>query len=568
MYDSFKTKYVLLVLFLLCGSSSYCQSPSFRMEANPSKVTIGEPFELKIIFENIEPSKLILPNIEPFDIIGGPQILSRSTSINGVESSSVTYIYQLRSEKGGKFTINPVTTTLGGKKLISNSMVIEVSKDTPTKKIESGTNDKSIIFHVEPTNASVYVGEQVLFESNLYYSEPLEAVQLEELLYFEGCYVAEQESINQKGNIQKINGKAYNSYKISRDYVFPQRTGDIQVTPSSMLVSVEDKTAAPSFFFNPSKKVKVRSNSPRIKVKPLPKGAPQAFSGCVGSFSIQARVDQMKVRQGEPIELSLTIKGDGDPNSILPPKIELPTHADLYDPSLVSESTVKENDKLITSKKYTYIIIPNKDTTLIINPEFVYFSPINEKYEIATISPFHVFVIKAEDDSKNNEDGPFLDLSSNNKFITKEDVWHWSRALIIMCIMIGLFIVNVLIHIYKLRQNKKENFEKNTPEKVSLSELEAAKKHLDDNNISAFYDTIYKSIHNYLAHKMNLNYVDIDVANVTDFLKSKGISSEFIETYTAIYNQCELARFAGIPKGQKDVYEKSIQLLKELHHRL
>lgn len=61
--------------------------------------------------------------------------------------------------------------------------------------------------------------------------------------------------------------------------------------------------------------------APDVQALPT-QGRPVNFSGAVGSFTIRAAASNTRVRVGDPIELTLTITGDGVLDSLPPPRLE------------------------------------------------------------------------------------------------------------------------------------------------------------------------------------------------------------------------------------------------------
>src|SRR5205823_13390231 len=58
--------------------------------------------------------------------------------------------------------------------------------------------------------------------------------------------------------------------------------------------------------------IKVKSEPVALQIKPLPPGAPPAFSGAVGNFTIAAAADPKKVQIGDPITITAKISGRGN----------------------------------------------------------------------------------------------------------------------------------------------------------------------------------------------------------------------------------------------------------------
>src|SRR5690606_37385186 len=74
------------------------------------------------------------------------------------------------------------------------------------------------------------------------------------------------------------------------------------------------------------RELKLESEPARYEVEPLPKeGRPAGFSGAVGRFTIEAEAEATTVNAFDPIEVTITVRGEGLLEDVgLPPWHELP----------------------------------------------------------------------------------------------------------------------------------------------------------------------------------------------------------------------------------------------------
>lgn len=74
------------------------------------------------------------------------------------------------------------------------------------------------------------------------------------------------------------------------------------------------------------RELKLESEPARYEVEPLPRrGRPAGFSGAVGRFTIEARTDATQVNAFDPVEVTITVRGEGLlEDVVLPPWHELP----------------------------------------------------------------------------------------------------------------------------------------------------------------------------------------------------------------------------------------------------
>jgi hypothetical protein len=68
------------------------------------------------------------------------------------------------------------------------------------------------------------------------------------------------------------------------------------------------------------------TDGPRaLEVRPLPANAPPSFKNAIGlGFSLEAKLDRSVVKVGDPIELQVTVRGDGDLTGLILPPLDGP----------------------------------------------------------------------------------------------------------------------------------------------------------------------------------------------------------------------------------------------------
>jgi hypothetical protein len=136
------------------------------------------------------------------------------------------------------------------------------------------------------------------------------------------------------------------------------------------------------------------SDPVEIEAKPLPpEGKPPGFTGAIGSFALgSVRLSTNSVPAGEPLLLSVMVRGDGNISRLVPPPPPrsaewrvLPARVDSTPPQIV------QAQGYVT---FTYTLIPVTERTLATPPiPFGYFNPNLGRYEDLTIPPMPVSVL-------------------------------------------------------------------------------------------------------------------------------------------------------------------------------
>jgi hypothetical protein len=171
-----------------------------------------------------------------------------------------------------------------------------------------------------------------------------------------------------------------------------------------------------------SASVLVDSEPVKLTVKPLPtEGVLPGFTGAVGYFQIeQPRLSTDQLRAGEPLTLTLIVRGDGNVGRLIPPP--LPALRDWQGFPPVGEVAPASTIQMRGYASFKYTLIPLHDS-ITATPEipFSYFDPRQKIYVDLTIPAIPIKVSPgpagtvAQADSEPPPPNPEFDNSSNEK---------------------------------------------------------------------------------------------------------------------------------------------------------
>jgi hypothetical protein len=132
-----------------------------------------------------------------------------------------------------------------------------------------------------------------------------------------------------------------------------------------------------------------------VEVLPLPAdGRPDAFTGAVGRFALNAIARPTTVRVGDPIELTLTITGDGALETLPPPDLTLQSRLNELFRVPSEQLAGKEASG---TRRFTQTIRARRAEATEIPPiEYVYFDPELGKYQVARSLPIPISVSGAD----------------------------------------------------------------------------------------------------------------------------------------------------------------------------
>jgi len=589
---------------MFVGFLAMADNIQFTMEG-PEVVAAGEQFRLSFTL-NENGSDLQLPDLSNFDVLMGPST-SQSSSIqiiNGktTQTSSFSYIFILRAKKEGKFTIRPASIKVGGKTYESNSLNIQIVKGQPQQaagqsapqgnqqkqdETPSGTISKDNLFvHISVDKTNVSKGEQILATVKLYISQnvPLNGFDEVKLPTYEGFWTKEINVPTQVSFTREVyNGKIYQVGILKKTILFPQQLGAIRINPFEITCLVRERVRKQQGFFDDFfdnyrvVKAKVVSDPVIINVKDLP-NQPANYSGAVGNFSFSGSIDKTNVKSNEAVTLKLNISGSGNLTLINPPKIELPTDFEAYEPKTTDKTTANDNG-LNGSIAFEYLFITRYAGNYTIPAvQFVFFNPSSRQFETRSTEAFNIKVTKGKDDqnssvvsSYSKEDikmiGKDIRFIKQNKAIFKPKGSSFYGTLefyLIYILSIIGFAVFYILNRKKIKESANITLVRNKrANKVALKRLKEAAVFLKNNQAEQFYESVIKALWGYLSDKLSIPVADLSRQNTSSSLLEKEVEPEAVSELMKIIDDCEFARYApaAFTGTMKEVYDGAAKVM-------
>lgn len=296
-----------------------------------------------------------------------------SSNINGVITQSISKSFIFRPKD---------TVTIPGFEIAVDG---KVEKTKPKKIIAKDLKKTDSPFYSLDINVdkkTAFVGEGIVFNIKFRYKKDLQIMDLEfGRPSFESFWVKELKSVPKKSDGD------YFEYQLNY-LLFPQKEGSINIEPLKMGISLLDPNSRGyGFFGSPlTKNVSVYSNPLKLEIKPLPKGV-----NLIGEFKTEAKIDKQKVKEGEAVSYTLTIKGRGNLDDIGEIKLNIP-NATVYDNPAKKEFDIIDGRYGGTYTK-TYSIISG-DSFSIPAVELRYFNKNKNKIQTAKTDSFDISVQK------------------------------------------------------------------------------------------------------------------------------------------------------------------------------
>ncbi len=429
-------------LWAVCGLFFWSLFPAdaFSISASagiePSSIYLGEAATLKITVTGTQSEPVVAqpPDVDGLTITkaGSNHSSQQSiTVINGqmTQTSSVTFFlnWTLTPRRGGTFQIPPISVSAEGQTLQTNPATLTVT--------EPSTDDRVFFeFDISPNPVSVGGAFSItlkLFLQRLTYQnqvlemdpflqrdppaleipwvESLPNTETRDFNSYLSGYVgnpgftinryAREEIFSRRlltfrppRESETRNGKSYYVYRFEKTFK-AVKAGSIELATCSIKGRVIDQVVGP----NEATARNIYQVSPAGSVQvlePPDAGRPPEWTGAIGRFSIQAEAEPLRIHLGDPVVLTVTIRGEGLWQTVEAPNVmrqeEFARGFKIHDQSLIK-------DVPGTEKIFRYTLRPIQADIRSIPPvRFACFDPARKSYLSLRSAPIPIDIRMSE----------------------------------------------------------------------------------------------------------------------------------------------------------------------------
>jgi hypothetical protein len=603
-------KKVISILFLFSLISSCLFAQKFTAQASKNKLAVGETFQITYTL-NTSGSGFKAPPLFDFDVYGGPNQSQSMSIMNGNVSQSISWSFILAAKKEGKFTIAPASITVNGNKIESNSLNLEIVKgsggNTNSNPNSSGnpnvsspsTNENvgdNLFIKTIVNKTKAYLGEQISVTHKVYTRYQMKGFQDIKFPDYTGFWSQDVPNNNQQLQVttENVDGVNYYVAELKRTFIFPQRTGKIQIEPLSTEVVVRKKSnRQPRDIFEQMMGVgyedvvySIKSNTTTIEVNPLPiENKPIAYNGAVGDFSFKAQLSKDKVKENDAINLTITLSGKGNIKLIEPPKIEFPEDFEVYDPK-ISEKIATTGSGVMGTKTFDFLIVPRHQGDYKIDKlSFTYFDSQKKEYITIPSPEFLIHVDKGDASTatanvytrKSKEEikvlGEDIKYIKTQTALNQKDDYFFGSVLFYVGWVAPL--LSFLLLLFFRKKQIKDNSDlvsvkSRKATKLAKKQLALAEKHLKQNSSDLFFVEVSKALYDYVSNKFNIPLAELNKDNITHNFVSKNVSEETINDFVKTIDACEYAKYApgAVTNDLQSVYDKTVELISKIENEI
>jgi hypothetical protein len=595
---------LLTILISFLGNIHTIFSQVTCTASAPPQVAVGQTFTFTFAL-NQRAQQIANLNFPGFDVLSGPNQSSSTsmTIVNGqtTHSNTFSYSYTLRAQKEGAFTVQAATFVVDGNQVKSNAVQIKVvasqQSGTPQQQPQQGGRkpqqqaisfDKNEVFvRASASKTNPYQGEQVIITHKLFVGQSVNAgyrVNSATMPTQSGLwsYTLGDPNAENVAKQEVLNGKKYSVHEIRRTAVFPQKTGEITVTPMELDfiagVITSQSSGDPFFdhFFGGRQNTQnynldIKSNAVQLNVKSLSQNnRPENFSGLVGNFTMTSSLSRAQLKANDATNLTITISGTGNIQHIDPLPIVFPADFDVTEP-VVKDNINTKGQSVNGSRTFEYVIIPrNEGNFTISKAAFIFFDPQSAMYRTLTTDEYALQIEKGTGQlsvSTTSLQKDIKVLGNDIRFIKTSHFnlkpvgvvffgsHQYYAALFLPVLLLFIFVLIWRKQIelrsnVALMRNKKAN-------KVAHKNLKIAKKLLEEKNKEQFYLEISRALWGYLSSKYHIPVSQLSMENVAVKLSQLGVSNQTIAIFIETLQQCEFARFA--PGDSSEIMSEMFQ---------
>ncbi len=569
-------KHIFLLMILFCSANfSRGQEITFKSQASKTEVSVNERFVIQFVLtygqENLSVDKpLKMPDFGELTRLGESQINSfQFINGNAFNQSGVEVV--LVADKEGEYTIGSATITIDGKRYKTNPIKISVKKGLKPKT-QGGKRLQGAFITTEVSEENPYLNQEVILTVKIYsrdysilhrirnYQEP----DFNNLL---AKYVSE--SLDDDERQVLINGTTFIQKVLARYVLFPQKPGEIEIDPFAINILISGYYGAEN--------VQLTSDPIRLKVKNLPPGKPENFSGAIGNYKLNASLSKKEVKANEAVNLEVEVVGAGNLNTLKTPAVSVPEHIETYAPKKKEAFDIRPSG-MKGAVEEKHVLVPQYGGDYKIGPvSFNYFDPSKEKYITLQTKPFTLSVDGPEPPKKdtvqeNQELSDHVRTDSTTfdpaivpqqitkvkdkvvKTVTKENNWIWFA-------LGGLVVLGGLIFWWKRKNQSPKSTEKVLSEKQLNSQFKSQinsklvelKSLAKQNNNSSFL-----SLQEEILTKIGMHFSGTDLSGFTENAVNEKLQTRYgnlAERWKSLLLECKQSKYA-FGASEKSLMEK------------
>ena len=298
-----------------------------------------------------------------------------------------------------------------------------------------------------------------------------------------------------------------------------------------------------------------------LDIRPLPTaGQPASFSGAIGRFHLEVEAHPNILRVGDPLSVTLTVRGEGLLETVRPPALEQqgPFTRDF---KVQPEPPAVKTDS--DAKTFTYTLRPRRAGIREMPPiEMAYFEPDTQRFQVVRSAsvPLRVDaastlpvseVVDPSGESMQSVPGQELtegilaNYDGADLLIPQAFQIHPGRLTGLLLGLPPALYVAALF--WRWRQRRRQHHPDYQRARKAAQRAGTALRTLKGHRTqgdAALYDGVHQALTGYLGDKLHLVGAGLTVDDVARHLQARQLDPALIEQVTTVLHLCDSARYA------------------------
>jgi hypothetical protein len=373
-----------------------------------------------------------------------------------------------------------------------------------------------------------------------------------------------------KGSVRVVDGRQYYAFALERRVLVPTQSGALTLPSFSFSTAFRVTSGDPWDLLSArsSSPVTLRTEPRSIPVKPLPAaGRPGGFSGAVGRFDLEAKLNEDGVAAGDPVTLTVSISGKGSLRSVEAPEVADLAGFRTFDPK-VQASTHAGAGGIESDKSWEYVLVPQSGGVKELGPwELSYFDPEREQYVTASAGPLTLRVsggaVTDLDASTPPEDRREVTLLREDIRYLKEPPARlgtrrrpYFESPFFAATLLAPLLWNLGLVVFLRRREREKThshlFRSRRAQRMARGRLKKAAA-LAATASKDFYEEIAAALYRYVADKTSVSPSGLTPASIDRMLEERGVDEALRRELGEVLARCEEARFTPVARTRGEM---------------
>ena len=329
--------------------------------------------------------RLVAPSLRPFELLrgaGAPRV-TRDPASRG--SIIAEYRFVLTTDQVGRFTIPPFEVSTTSERIASRPLTLAVlpaRRGLPSVVARARVDTGTELGLRTAAAETVYVGQQAPYEVAVF----LNQVARERLRRNPTFYPPEMQAMlaydlpaSAQGFRQHSGSQCFDAL-VYRRALFPLIAGRLVIPPAQLVYSTALSSTS---LFSREESHEIQTDSVVfVAVEPPLTGRPPEYVGAVGAVRLDARLDSIASRVGDPMLFTVRVTGTGNVKLFPRPSVKIPWAGLVAADERVSVDSA--NARVGGAKEFDWVLTPRIAGEFDVPPvRYGYFDPGRRRYDVA-----------------------------------------------------------------------------------------------------------------------------------------------------------------------------------------